>query len=251
MKGAEVRTDLKQLCNRLAERAKATQRANGRGWYTITNTINAASADIYIYDEIGEWGVSASDFAAEISQLNVQDVNLHINSPGGLVHEGLAIYEVIRQHPAKWTGMVDGVAASAASFLACACDTLLMGKRAKMMIHDAEGMCMGDAAAMRETADLLDLLSDTAAEIYAERAGGTPDEWRTLMRAGTVNMGTWLSADQAIERGLADGIIGADAKTTPDAAAVEEQPGDTQQDQPEDQLDLASLTALMQEVFTK
>jgi ATP-dependent protease ClpP protease subunit len=185
----------------LAERGRALTKApTARGdWYRIVAADDRA--EVYLYDVISEWGVSASDFVRELRAINAPRIDLHLNSPGGLVFDGIAIYSALKNHPATVTSFVDGIAASAASFVAMAGDEIVMEKPAKMMIHNARGLTLGDPDDHREMADLLDELSDTIAEIYADRAGGTVAGWRTAMRKET-----WYSAAQAVEAGLADRV---------------------------------------------
>jgi ATP-dependent protease ClpP protease subunit len=237
--------DLKRLHNlvsSVSERTSLAERAattGGNSWYRISNSAGD-STRIDINGEIGDWGITSAEFANAIADIKTSSVKLHINSPGGSVFEGLGIYENIVQHPAHWEASIDGVAASAASFIAMACDSIKMGKRARMMIHDAAGGCIGTEADMLEMAALLKDLSDNCADIYAERAGGTRDEWRARMRAGSANSGTWLSADAAIELKLADGIIGAESKNDP-APAEDEKINDS--------LDLDALRAALEGAF--
>lgn len=202
--------DLTRLHN-LAERARAAaqqtqQKRDGRSWYRIENAAGER-AEVYVYDFIGEWGVSAQDFVNDLRAVKSQSIDLRINSEGGEVFDGLAIYEAIRRHPADVIGYVDGLAASAASFIAMACDRVVMAPRARLMIHDAHGLVIGNAAGMREMANLLDDLSDNIADIYAEAAGGTRQQWRDAMRGpnGAAD-GTWYDAQAAIDAGLADEI---------------------------------------------
>ena len=151
-------------------------------WFRIVNKKNSNQADVYIYDEIGFWGTNASDFVQEIKDLDVDKINLHLNSPGGQVFDGLAIYNSLKQHDAEVHVFVDALAASAASFIAQAGDTITMARNARMMIHDGIGICIGNESDMLETAQLLSDISDNIADIYAYRAGGTVEEWRDLMR---------------------------------------------------------------------
>jgi len=169
-------------------------------------------ATIRLYDPIdswgGDWGVSAKEFAQALDELpdDVNEIRLHINSPGGEVFEGIAILNALRNHRAKVTAVVDGLAASAASFIAMAGDEIVMGRNTQMMIHDAWGICIGDANDMRDLAGRLDHLSDNIASIYTDKAGGTVEDWRTAMLAET-----WYSADEAVAAGLADRVEQAQA----------------------------------------
>lgn len=156
-------------------------------------------AEVHIYDEIGYWGTSAKDFAQQLAELDVDRIQLRINSPGGNAWDGVAIMNTLRRHRARVEVTVDGVAASAASLIAMAGDHIVMNRSSQMMIHDTSGMAWGNAATMRETADLLDKLSDSYADAYAKRAGGTRGQWRDVMRAET-----WYTAEEAVLAGLAD-----------------------------------------------
>lgn len=140
---------------------------------------------------------------AELNQVTANEITLRVNSGGGSVFEGTAIYAALKRHPARVHGFVDGIAASAASFILMAADRVTMEKPAKLMIHDASGLVVGNAEDMRTMGDLLDDLSDTIAEIYADRAGGTVEDWRARMRAET-----WYGSRDAVAAGLADEVRG-------------------------------------------
>jgi ATP-dependent protease ClpP protease subunit len=182
-------------------------------WYEIRNQ-TSTDAELHVYDEIGYWGVTAAEFVKELQALDVDSIRLHINSPGGDVFDGLAILNALRQHRARIDVTVDGLAASAASFIAMCGDTVMMAPQSMMMIHDAAGMAWGDARELRSTADLLDKVSGNIADVYTARAGGTAAEWRARMLDET-----WLTAAEAVLVGLADGILGqaGDDDPTPDA----------------------------------
>lgn len=161
---------------------------------------NATGVDLYLYDEIGPWGTTASDVAAALGGVAPTDrVTLRINSPGGDVFDGLAIYNLLRGHPGGVDVVVDGLAASAASFIAMAGSSVTMLAHTRMMIHDAIGFAFGNAADMRELAGLLDDVSDNIAGIYSDRSGKPAADFRALMLAET-----WLSGPQALELGLID-----------------------------------------------
>lgn len=191
----------------LARRARALAKpptARVGDWYRVVNS--GDRAEIMIYGPIGAgWfdadAVAAGDFVRDLREVKASTIGVHINSPGGLVFDGIAIHAALKNHPATVEVTVDGIAASAASFVAMAGDSIAVEKPAKLMIHDAGGLVLGNAADMREMADLLDELSDTIAGIYADRAGGTVNGWRDAMRAET-----WYSAAQAVEVGLADRV---------------------------------------------
>lgn len=190
-------------------------------WYSFKNADDGESTDLYIYDEImPAWlvelfgsGVSAQGMIDELNSLSSSTLNVHINSPGGDLFEGIAIYNALVNHPAMVNVYVDAIAASAASIIAMAGDKCTMMVGSQLMIHDVMGMEMGNAAEMRAYADLLDKQSDNVASIYAARAGGEISEWRALMLAET-----WMFAPEAVELGLADEVY-----TKPKSADPEEE----------------------------
>jgi len=172
-----------------------------KSWYRIENRVGDRTS-VYLYDEVGGFGVTAADFVNDLSGID-GDFDLHINSPGGAVFDGMAIYNAIRNHPGNVRVVIDGLAASAASFVAMAGDEVVAERNATLMIHDGIGIAVGNAKDMLELAGLLDKFSDNIAAIYADRAGGTPEDWRKLMRAET-----WYSAQEAKDAGLVDEVIG-------------------------------------------
>lgn len=158
-------------------------------------------AELLIYDEISWWGITAVDVAAALSTL-AGPLTVRINSPGGDVFDGVAIYNMLLDYPGEVTVTVDGLAASAASFIAMAGDTIRMNRASQMMIHDASGFTWGNAADMRAMAALLDQVSSTLAGIYAARTGTDADTWRARMLDET-----WYTAEAAVEAGLADETV--------------------------------------------
>lgn len=184
-------------------------RANARkNWYQIKAKAEEEGdgpAQVMIYGEIGDswWGesVPASQFVRDLAAVDAEEIDFHIHSPGGDVFDGLAIATAIRTHPARTTAYVDGLAASAASYIAIAADEVVMAVGAEMMVHDASGIVLGQAADMQKMADDLNRISDNIASLYALKAGGTTAEWRDVMLAET-----WYSADEAVTAGLADRV---------------------------------------------
>jgi ATP-dependent Clp endopeptidase proteolytic subunit ClpP len=173
-----------------------------KAWFRIENA-SASEADLYIMEEVGGWGVGASDFVRELSAVGAATIRLHLSSPGGDVFDGIAIYNALRNHPATVAVNIIGLAASAASFIAQAGDSVTIERNAQMMIHDAAGGCFGQASDMRTMADLLDKCSDNIADIYSQRAGGDVATWRAAMLAET-----WYSGAEAVAAGLADKVTG-------------------------------------------
>lgn len=182
-------------------RPRAQLTAGQRDWFRLTNLADTGAVDLFIYDEIGYWGVTASDLVAQLSDLDTDEISVRLNSPGGEIFDGIAIYNCLRSHKAKVTVQVDSLAASIASVIAMAGDEIVMAPHSQMMIHDGLGMCIGNAADMREMAEMLDRQSDNIAEVYQARAGGRKDTWRNRMRAET-----WYSAQEAVAAGLATRI---------------------------------------------
>lgn len=188
----------------------------------------------YIDSEGGYWGISAEEFAEVLDDdavRGVSRIDLRINSGGGAVWDGLAILNVLRSVPTTVRAIVDGVAASAASFIAVACDEVVMMPNSRMMIHDALGLCIGQAADMREYADFLDDSSSNIAEIYAARAGGSVEDWRTRMTERGL-LGSWYSAQEAVDIGLADRVGLDDAPASEDDRAPEQPRAEEPVEQP-------------------
>ncbi len=202
-----------------------------RGKLHTKNLTADTTAEVYLYEEIGYWGVTAQDFVDVLRDINASSIDLHINSPGGDVFDGVAIYNALADHPATVNVMVDGLAASAASFIAMAGDTVVMNRASQLMIHDASGFCIGNAADMAIMQGLLNRVSDTIAGIYSAKAGGDVAAWRDLMRDET-----WYSSAEAVTAGLADKA--ADAPEDPDET------GDQEDKVPTAQHDLA-LTSFL------
>ena len=186
-------------------------------WYKIRMSA-PRTADIDILSDIGGWwdGVDAATMVRDIRDLDADEIRLNINSGGGSIFDAVTILNALRQHPAKVTANVLGLAASAASFIACGVDETTMSANSTMMIHDGSGIAVGNAQDMHEMADLLDKLSDNIASIYAAKAGGTPDSWRETMRAET-----WYTADEAVAAGLADRVVDVAKADPPEASTAE------------------------------
>lgn len=196
-------TRLRDLTNRQAMLVANDWQARNSACYRITN--DGDSAKLYVYDVIGGWDLDSVEFVKQVHALDVATIDMHINSPGGFVYDAVAMYEAVKAHPATVTARIDGLAASAASFLAMAGDKVEIAKGGRMMIHDAQGIAMGSPADFREYADLLDGVSDDISQYYADHAGGKPADWRASMTATT-----WYNASQTVEAGLADRVSGSE-----------------------------------------
>jgi ATP-dependent Clp endopeptidase proteolytic subunit ClpP len=174
-------------------------------WYRIENK-GPERAEIWIYEQIGEdfWsgeGVTAKNFQKEISAITAKNIDLHINSPGGAVFDGVAIYNLLKQHQANITTYIDGLAASIASVIALAGDKVVMAENALYMMHNPFGVVMGNASDMRSMADVLDKIRGTMTGVYAGKSGKDNDEINALLDAET-----WFTADEALEAGFIDEI---------------------------------------------
>lgn len=163
------------------------------------------ATSLYIYgpiDSWGEyWGVSAAEVIAALRDIKSSSIDVHLNSPGGDYFEGVAINTALVAHTATVNIYIDGMAASAASVIAMAGDTVTMAHGTQMMIHDPTTISMGGAAELRSDADLLDKIADDIAGFYAHRAGGEVAAWRKAMAKET-----WYTAAEAVEAGLADKV---------------------------------------------
>lgn len=166
---------------------------------------DARVATIRMYGPIdswgGWWGISTEDVARVLDALpaSVEQIILRINSPGGEVWEAMAILNMLGAHRASVTAVVDGIAASAASFIAASCDETVMSRGSQMMIHSPSAIAWGNAAEMRKGADFLDKLEASMIEVYSEKAGDK--DWAALLAAET-----WLTATETVEMGLADRV---------------------------------------------
>lgn len=181
---------------------------NGRGeggsnsWYSIRAAANN-TAEVRIYDEIGGWGISARWFAEELAALGqINRINLHIHSPGGSVLDGLAIYNLLKAHPAQKTVYIDGMACSMASAIAMVGNPIIMPENAMMMVHRPRGVVGGESDDIREYADLLDKIEGVIIPIYAEKTGKTPKEIAVLLEKET-----WMSGAECVSEGFADKLI--------------------------------------------
>ena len=175
-----------------------SNKTSDKPWYRIEN--RADSADVYIFDEIGFWGTTAQEFVDTINAIDTPSLNVYINSVGGNVFDGVAIYNALRGHKAHVTTQVEALGASIASVIFQAGDDRVMVTHSQLMIHDAMGCVCGNMDDMLEFAEVLDRLSGEIASIYAER-GDSRKNYRALMKAET-----WFGASEAVAAKLADRV---------------------------------------------
>jgi len=159
-------------------------------------------ADIYIYDEIGYWGVTARQFVNDLKALgDVTHINLHINSPGGDVFDGIAIFNALKHHGAAITVHIDGLAASMASVIAMVGNPVIMPENTMMMIHKPWGFAGGDANDMRDYADLLDKVESVLIPAYADKTGKSTEDIAAMLEDET-----WMDGAECLALGFADQV---------------------------------------------
>lgn len=166
-------------------------------WYSI-RARGARAAEVFIYGDIGEswWAesVTAAEFVKEIAALDVDDLTVRINSFGGSVSDGIAMYNALRRHKATVTVSIDGIAASIASLVAMAGDSVEMAENALLMIHAPWGGAYGNAAYLREFADVLDKHAQAMSTSYAAKTGRDQAEMLALLTDGEDH---WYTATEA------------------------------------------------------
>lgn len=172
-----------------------------KNWYNIKAEASNKSADVYIFDEIGTFGLTAQSFIEEIKSYKDTPMSLHINCVGGDVFEGMAIYNVLKKRTARTTVYIEGIAASMGSVIALAGDEVVMAENSLFMIHNAWGGAMGEATEIRKTAALLDKISGEIADIYTKKTNLPYNKVKEMM-----DEETWLSADEAFNLGFIDSI---------------------------------------------
>ena len=169
-------------------------------WYNIQNKAGKP-ADVYIFDEIGTYGITAQEFITDIKDLKDTPINLRINSLGGDVFDGMAMYNVIKRREAKTTVYIEGIAASIATIISLGADEVVMAENSLFMIHNAWGGTMGEAKDMRKTAETLEKITGELTDIYRKKTGLSYDALAEMM-----DEETWLNANEALEMGFIDTI---------------------------------------------
>jgi ATP-dependent Clp endopeptidase proteolytic subunit ClpP len=164
-------------------------------WFNVGKT---PEAPVAIFDEIGAYGVSAKSFLSAVGELKGSTINLEINSPGGDVFAGIAMYNGLRATGKTINVKVLGIAASAASLVAMAGDTIDMPENSMMMVHNPWSFAMGDAEEMRAAADVLDKIQMSLVATYAKRTGRKDEDIIEML-----NKETWMTADEAVAAGFA------------------------------------------------
>lgn len=225
---------MKNRLNKLyADNRKAAARK-----FEVVAKAETSEVDIFLYDHIvssedeAEWwgGVAPESFVKAVYAVDpTHTINLRVNSPGGSVFAARAMEQALRAHKGKVVVHIDGLAASAATFVSMAGDEIVMAKGAMFMIHKAWTGMWGNAEDLRKEADLLDKIDGTLAETYAEKTGkdvAAISEWMAAE--------TWFTAQEALEAGFATSIAEAEAKALAwDLSAYDNAPKAERQTQPE------------------
>lgn len=181
----------------------ATKNKSGKSWFSVTAKAGA-TPEILIYDEIGLWGITAKDFNEALKPvLKEPKATLRMNSPGGDVFVGFAIFNMLERYEGELTVVVDGVVASIASLIAMAADRIVMPENAMMMIHNPKQIAFADAKQMRDSADFLDRVKEGMLSAYAKKTGNAREAISEMMDAET-----WFTAQEAVDGGFADEIEG-------------------------------------------
>lgn len=166
--------------------------------------------EIFLYDAIGDWyGIGAETVAKALRELDGKDVALRINSPGGDVFEGRAMATAIAQHKGKVTAYIDGLAASAATYVALAANEVVMAQGSFFMIHNAWTLAMGNADELAETSALLRKVDASIVDDYRRKTGADDAQLRDWMKAET-----WFTADEAKQHGFVDRLADSPAKAS-------------------------------------
>ncbi|MGG5359345.1 head maturation protease, ClpP-related [Enterococcus sp. DIV0240a] len=176
-------------------------------FWECKQSANQNEADIFIFGEIVsfKWedtDTTAASFQKDLKELGeISQINLHINSPGGSVFEGIAIGNMLKQHKAHVVAHVDALAASIASVIVASCDEVVMPENSMLMIHNPWSVVMGNSNDLRKKADDLDKIAESSVITYLSKAGDklTEEKIKEIM-----DKETWLSAQEAYEYGLCD-----------------------------------------------
>lgn len=190
-----------------------------RGIGIFRAVANGEEDTLYLYDVIvddGDWGgVSAVAFTKALMEMKAPTIHLRINSPGGDVFAARAMEQAIREHPSHIIAHIDGLAASAASYVALAADQVLISAGGFFMIHKAMTMAFGNADELLQIAGVLEKVDESLVNTYASATGQEPDQIRDWLAAET-----WFNAEEALEFGFADVIAAAPEKTNTKSNAL-------------------------------
>lgn len=195
---------MRQLLNLLQD-----NRGRGAGFRAETS---GDVASLYLYDAIGIWGIEAGPFVKEVRGLKASALELRINSPGGDVFDARAMKAALEDFDGKITAYVDGLSASAASFIMMAADEIVMADGGFVMIHNAWGLTIGNAEDHRTQAQLLDKVDASIVADYVNRTGASEKQVRQWMADET-----WFTAQEAVDAGFANRVAETPAKASAQA----------------------------------
>lgn len=206
-----------------ASKSRLSRATGVRAAAAAADTEGTTHGELWLYGVVGGWwyGFDAESVSRELRGLDVDEITVRVHSPGGNAIDGIAIGNLLRNHRARITVVVDGMAASAASVLALGGDEIVMSPGSQFMIHDASVLTYGNAAQLRSDADWIDKQSQNYASVYAGRAGGTAEQWREAMTADN-GSGTYYMAEEAVSAGLADRVGTIAAIGSPPVAPADE-----------------------------
>ncbi|KZK96331.1 ATP-dependent Clp protease proteolytic subunit [Pseudovibrio sp. Ad5] len=183
--------------------AKALRPKNGDGTGLIVRNLDEeGEVEVLVYDQIGSWGISSESFAQRIKSLDADIIHMRLDSPGGDVFQARAMKTTLEQIDARVIVHIDGVAASAASYLMLGGDEIVIAKGAMVMIHNAWSFTIGDAKEHEKSAHVLEKIDSSIRYDYAKKTSKSEDEFRTMM-----DEETWFDADEALEIGLVDRVF--------------------------------------------
>lgn len=219
-------------------------------FWECKQSANQNEADVFIFGEIvsfkwDDTDTTAASFQKDLKELReVSQINLHINSPGGSVFEGIAIGNMLRQHKARVVAHVDALAASIASVIVASCDEVIMPENSMLMIHNPWTISMGNAKELRKQADDLDKIAESSVVTYLAKAGEklTEEKIKQIM-----DEETWMSAQEAYNYGLCDVVESANQV----AASISQKLFETYQKVPEKLLDSRQENSRDQEKIEK
>ncbi|NTK37702.1 Clp protease ClpP [Enterococcus faecium] len=219
-------------------------------FWECKQSANQNEADVFIFGEIvsfkwDDTDTTAASFQKDLKELGeVSQINLHINSPGGSVFEGIAIGNMLRQHKARVVAHVDALAASIASVIVASCDEVIMPENSMLMIHNPWTISMGNAKELRKQADDLDKIAESSVVTYLAKAGEklTEEKIKQIM-----DEETWMSDQEAYNYGLCDVVESANQV----AASISQKLFETYQKVPEKLLDSRQEDSRDQEKIEK
>jgi ATP-dependent protease ClpP protease subunit len=198
--------------NRATPDGQEQRPENALPWYSIkAKAEESDTTEIFIYDEIGYWGITANDFVQDLNKIESKNITIHLNCPGGSVFDGVAMMNALKQHEAHVTVNIQGLCASIATVIALSADKVIMAKHAFFMIHEAWTWAYGRAEDLEKTASLLKDMNNTIAGVYHDKTDIPVDELLQMMKDET-----WLTCEDCIEKGFVDEEAGADTADEPE-----------------------------------